>query len=196
MIGFKQVKLYVPVLLFKVNVGIGGAGLILKVFVTWQLNVSKTVKVPIPAGKPHAFKEFEVSEPGAGFQTTFGVTDAEPAVVTLTQAIVLVHPACVNDITAVGAGVIVTVITFVIGAHEPGGFIVKATVPDWLVIKVVFVVFGTDKLPGTVIAVDVHVYGPNPGGAVIVAPEAPHVGKVIFEVPAGKPVPFPIMVIG
>ena len=41
-----------------------------------------------------------------------------------------------------------------------------------------------------------HEYGPSPFGRVIVAPLAPHVGKVILGVPAGNWLLFPITTIG
>ena len=83
-----------------VNVGTGGAALILKVLVTWQLKVSKTVTVAVPGGKPHPFNELVLKEFGVGVQMILEVTDAEPVAVKLTQAIVLVQPACVIEIKA------------------------------------------------------------------------------------------------
>ena len=88
-----QVKLNEPVLFVKVNDGTGGAEFTLNVFVIWQLKVSKTLTVPKPGGKPHALSEFPDKDVGAGVQIIFEVTEAEPAVVKLTQAIVLLHPA-------------------------------------------------------------------------------------------------------
>ena len=93
----------------------------------------------MPTGNPVAVSEFPDKAPGVGFQLMVGFTEAEPAQVIEAADKVLVQPACVAEATTCGAGVMVTVITLLIGAHEPGGFIVSITVPLWLVINVVFV---------------------------------------------------------
>jgi hypothetical protein len=83
------------------------------------------VTVVVPTGRPVAVSELFDKEPGDGLHVITGLTDAEPAVVSDAAESVLVHPVCVADATAIGAGVIVTVITLLMGAQEPGGFMVS-----------------------------------------------------------------------
>ena len=71
-----------------------------------------------------------------------------------------------------------------IGAHDPGGFIVKITVDVLVANKVLLVTDGI--VYGGFIPIPLQEYGPRPGGAIIVAPLAPQVGKVIDAVPAGN----------
>jgi hypothetical protein len=111
--------------LFTVKVTGGGVGKIFKVAVTLQPNGSKIVIVVIPTGNPVALREFPAIEPGVGLQLMVAPTDAEPAQVIDAADNVFVQPGCVADATNIGAGVIVTVITLIIGAHDPGGFIVN-----------------------------------------------------------------------
>jgi hypothetical protein len=93
----------------------------------------------MPTGSPVAVNELPDSEPGVGLHVIVGLTEAEPAHVIDAADKVFVQPAWVAEATTCGAGVMVTVITLLIGAHEPGGFIVSITVPLWLVINVVLV---------------------------------------------------------
>jgi hypothetical protein len=152
--------------------------------------------VVIPTGNPVAVNEFPDNEPGVGLHNIVGLMEAEPAQVIEAADKVFVQPGCVAEATTCGAGVMETVMTLLIGAHEPGGFMVSITVPLWLVMRVILVLLGTVRLPGMLIWPEFQLYGPRPGGAVIVAPDAPQVGSVMLGVPAGKPWLLPIMVIG
>ena len=78
---------------------------------------------------------------GAGDQRIVGLTEAEPAAVKLTTALVFPQIAWVTEDKIRGEGVIVTVINLTIGLQEPRGFIVKVksaetpAVKHWFVIK-------------------------------------------------------------
>jgi hypothetical protein len=128
-VGLIQVIEYEPVRLFTVKVTGGGAGNTFNVTVALQPKGSNTVTVVIPIGRPVAVSEFPDKEPGTGLQVMTGFTEADPAVVNEAAEIVFVQPACCTEPNAIGAGVTLTVITFVIGAHDPGGFIERRTVP-------------------------------------------------------------------
>ena len=129
MVGLVQVIVYEPVRLLILNVTGGGAGNTFKVTVALQPNGSNIVTVVIPTGNPVAESELPAIEPGVGLQVIVGFTEAEPAAVTDAIESVLVQPACTIEPKAIGAGVILTVITLLIGAHEPGGFILSINVP-------------------------------------------------------------------
>jgi hypothetical protein len=61
--------------------------------------------------------------------------EAEPEGVTDMVASVPPHTACTAEITSNGAGVMVVVITRLIGEHDPGGFMYKVYVADMEVMK-------------------------------------------------------------